>query len=180
GGGVAPSPALPAQRRVGRLQRVAVQLGAGMVEAGDAALDVARLGGVALGLHVQVADDVDALAGRDVLEGYPGRPDDADLADGRAVQPGDGPAGPAEEDVGQRGPLLVAGPLVDVEHHLPGGAGLHPVEVAERQHGPQCGEVDAIGVTFVDVPRQGAETLTEAGGPTGAAAHTTARADRLA
>ena len=48
-----------------------MQLGAGVIEARDAALDVARLGRVALGLYVQISDDVDALAGRDVLEGYP-------------------------------------------------------------------------------------------------------------
>src|SRR4029077_17366067 len=161
-GGVAPSPDFPVQRRVGRLQGVAVQLGAGVIEARDAALDVARLGRVALGLDVQISDDVDTLARRDVLEGYAGRPDGADLADGRPVQPGDRTAGAAEEDVGQRGPLLVAGVLVDVEHYLPAGAGLHPVEVADRHHGPPGGEVDAIGVTLVDVPRQGAETLTEA------------------
>lgn len=62
-----------------------MQLGARVVEAGDAALDVAKLGGVALGLDPQVADDVDTLAGGDVLQGYPGRPDGTDIADCRAV-----------------------------------------------------------------------------------------------
>src|SRR5215469_2933406 len=151
-----------------------------MVEARDAALDVTRRGGVALGLHRQVADDVDPLAGRGVLEGDPGWPDGVNLADRRAVQPGDRSAGPAEEDVGQRGPLLVAGVPVDVEHDLPGGAGLDAVEVADRQHGPQRGEVDAVGVTLVDVPGQRAEALPEAGRAAGAAAHAAAGADRLA
>src|SRR6266581_226807 len=40
--GVAPPCYLPAQRRVGRPERVAVEVGAGMVEARDATPDVAR------------------------------------------------------------------------------------------------------------------------------------------
>jgi hypothetical protein len=44
-----------------------------------------------------------------VVEGDAGWPDGVDLADGRAVQPCDRSAGPAEEDVAQRGQLLVAG-----------------------------------------------------------------------
>ena len=48
---------------------VAVELGAGMVKARDAAPDIAWRRGVAFGLDPKVADDVDALAGRDVLQG---------------------------------------------------------------------------------------------------------------
>jgi len=59
-----------------------VKLGAGMVKARDAAPDIAWLGGVALGLDSQVADDVNALTGCGVLEGDAGWPDGADLADG--------------------------------------------------------------------------------------------------
>ena len=62
-GGVAAASDFPPQRRVCRLQRVAVQLGAGVVEAGDAAPDVTRLRGVPFGLDRQVADDTDAFAG---------------------------------------------------------------------------------------------------------------------
>src|SRR5262245_19557910 len=74
-GGVAPSPDLPAQRRIGGSQRVAVQLGAGMVKARNAAPDITWLGGLAFGLDPQVADDIDALARRGVLQGDAGRPD---------------------------------------------------------------------------------------------------------
>src|SRR5262249_19658437 len=77
-------------------------------------------------------------------------------------------------------PLLVAGVLVDVEHYLPPGAGLYPVEVADRQHGPQPRQVGAVGVALVDVPGQGAEALPESGRPAGTAAYAAARADRLA
>src|SRR5580692_9550874 len=84
-GGVAASSHLPAQRRVGGEQRVAVQFGAGVVEAGDAAPDVAWLRGVSFGLDHQVADDADAFAGPGVLEGDPGRAHGVDLADGWPV-----------------------------------------------------------------------------------------------
>jgi hypothetical protein len=129
--GVAPPCYLPAQRRVGCLERVAVEFGAGVVEARDAAPDVARLGGVAFCFDREVADNVDALAGGGMLEGYVSCPDDVDLADSRAVQPGDGAAGPAEEDVSERGPLIRAGVVVYVEHDLPWGARLHAVEIAD-------------------------------------------------
>ena len=112
--------------------------------------------------------------------GRPGGPDGADLPDRRAVQAGDRSAGPAEEDAGQRFPLPVAGVLVDVEHDLPAGAGMHPVEVTDREHGPQPGQVGAVGVALVDVPGQGAEALPERGRPPGAPAYAPARADRLA
>ena len=62
-----------------------MQFGAAVVEAGDAAPDVAGLGGVAAGLDPEVTEDVDPLAGGGVLQGYPGRPDGADIADCRAV-----------------------------------------------------------------------------------------------
>src|SRR5258708_32976937 len=75
-----------------------------MVVAGDAAPDVAWLGGVAFGLDRQVADDADACAGGGVLKGDPGWPHGVDLADGWAVLPCNRAAGPAEEDVGDRGP----------------------------------------------------------------------------
>jgi hypothetical protein len=94
--------------------------------------------------------------------------------------PCDRPSGPAEEDVGQRGPLLVAGAGVDVEHDLPRGTRLHPVQVADRQHRPQAGQVDSTGVTVADGPGQGAEALPETGRAAGAAADAAARADRLA
>src|SRR6266704_4811895 len=73
--GVAPPCYLPAQRRVGRPERVAVEFGAGMVEARDATPDVARLRGVTFCRDRQVADNVDALAGGSVLEGYASCPD---------------------------------------------------------------------------------------------------------
>ena len=72
-----------------------------------------------------------------------------DFVDGWAVQPCDRSAGPAEEDVGDRGPLVIVGVLVDVEDHLPGGAQLHPVEVAEGHDGVQAGQVKAVGVAVV-------------------------------
>src|SRR6185369_15813628 len=90
-----------------------------------------RLGGVAFCFDRQVADNVDALAGGSVLEGYASCPDEVDLADSRAVQPGDRSAGPAEEDVSDRGLLVLAGVVVDVEHDLPRGARRHAVEVAD-------------------------------------------------
>ena len=96
-----------------------MEFGAGVVEARDAAPDVARLGGVAFCFDRQVADNVDALAGGNVLEGYASCPDEIDLDDSRTVQPGDGAAGPAEEDVSERGPLIRAGVVVYVEHDLP-------------------------------------------------------------
>src|SRR5258705_12769709 len=77
-------------------------------------------------------------------------------------------------------PLAGGGALVDVEHDLPGGARLSPVDVAEGHYGLQAGQVEAVGVAVADVPRQGAEAFPEAGGPAGAAGHATARADRLA
>src|SRR5712675_945180 len=93
-----------------------------MVVAGDAAPDVAWLGGVAFGLDRQVADDADALAGRGVLKGDPGWPHGVDLADGWAVLPCNRAAGPAEEDVGDRGPLAGGGALVDTPAHAPAAA----------------------------------------------------------
>src|SRR5579859_229647 len=131
-GGVPPSPHLPAQRGVSGSQRVAVQFGARVVEAGDPAPDVARVGGVGLSLDPEVADDVDTLAGGDVLQGYPGRPDGADIADCRTVQPRDRSASATEEDVGHRRLLFTAAAVVDIEHHVPRGAGLDPVEVMDR------------------------------------------------
>src|SRR5580700_1089328 len=157
-----------------------MEFGAGVVEARNSAADVAEFGGLAFGLHGHVADDVDALAWCSVFEGDPGAPDRADIADRRAVQACHGSAGPAQEDVGQRGLLPVAGTLVDVEHDLPRGAGLDPVEVTDRQHCPQAGQVGAVGVTVVDVPGQGAEALPETGGPAWPASNAAARADRLA
>ena len=71
-----------------------------MVVAGDAAPDVAWLGGVAFGLGREVADDADAFAGCGVLEGDPGWAHGVDFADGWAVLPCGRSAGPAEEDVG--------------------------------------------------------------------------------
>src|SRR5262249_57764735 len=97
-----------------------------MVKARNAAPDIAWLGGLAFGLDPQVADDIDALARRGVLQGDAGRPDGADLADGRAVKPCDRPAGPAEEDIGQPDPPLAPGGRVHVEHAIPRGARLYP------------------------------------------------------
>jgi len=136
--------------------------------------------GVAFCFDRQVADNVDALAGGNVLEGYASCPDEIDLADSRTVQPGDRSAGPAEEHVSERGPLIRAGVVVYVEHDLPWGARLHAVEVADGHHDPQARQIDAVGVTIVDVPGQGAEALPEAGGSARAATHAAARADRLA
>src|SRR5262245_48607226 len=81
---------------------------------------------------------------------------------------------------GQRGPLLAAGGHVDVEHDIPRGARLHPVQVTDRQHRAQAGQVDAIGVTAVYGPGEGTEALPGTGRPAGATAHAAARADRLA
>jgi hypothetical protein len=75
-----------------------------------------------------------------------------------------------------------------VRHRRPGrrrarpprGARLFPVEVAQGHDGPQVGQVDAVGVAVMDVPRQRAEALPEAGGSAGPAAHAAARADRFA
>src|SRR6516165_5239725 len=100
-----------------------MELGARVVEARDTAADIAGLGGVTFGLHGQVADDVDALAGRGVLKGDPGGPDGVDLADGWAVQACHRATGPAQEDVAEcaRPPLL--GARLNIEPALPGGAG---------------------------------------------------------
>jgi hypothetical protein len=86
---------------------------------------------MAFGLGRQVADDADAFAGRGVLEGDPGWAHGVDFADGWAVLPCGRSAGPAEEDVGDRGLLAGVGVLVDVEHDFPGGSWLDAVEVAE-------------------------------------------------
>jgi hypothetical protein len=104
---VTPSSYLPAQCWVGRLQLAAVQLGAGVVEAGDSAPDITQLGGVSFGLNGEIAGDADAFPGLDVLKGDPGRPDNVNVADGRAVQLRDRSAGPAEENIGYRGPLSI-------------------------------------------------------------------------
>jgi hypothetical protein len=74
-----------------------------VIEAGDATLDVASIGGGAFGLRRQIADDADALADRGVLKGDAGSADDVDLADSGTVLPCDCSALPAEEDVGNRG-----------------------------------------------------------------------------
>ena len=50
------------------------------------------------------------------------------------------------------GPLAGGGALVDVEHDLPGGARMYPVEVAEGHYGLQAGQVEAVGVAVADVP----------------------------
>ena len=92
---------------------------------------------VPFGIDGQVADDADAFAGRGVLDGDPGRAHGEDLADGWSVQPCHRAARAAEEDVGDRGVLAGVGALVDVEHDLPGGARLYPVEVAQGHDGPQ-------------------------------------------
>jgi hypothetical protein len=157
-----------------------VQFGARMVVARDATPDIAQLGGVAFCLDRQVADNVDALAGGGVLEGNASWPDNVDLADGRAVQLSNRAAGPAKEDVSERGLLTLAGAVVYVEHDLPWGTRLHAVKVANGHHHPEAGKIDAIGVTVVDVPGQGAEALPETGGPARAATNAAARADRLA
>src|SRR6185312_10175732 len=92
---------------------------------------------------------------------------------------GDGAAGPAEEDVGERSLLIRAGVVVYVQHDLPWGARLHAVEIADGHHDPQARQIDAVGVTVVDVPGQAAEALPEAGGSARAPSHAAARADRL-
>src|SRR5689334_9859297 len=135
-GGVAASTNLPAQRRVGGEQCVAVELAAGVVEAVDAALDVTGLGGRAFRIDVQVTDDADAFAGRGGFDGDPGRAHGEDLTDGWAVQPCHCASCASEEDVGDRGALTGVGALVDVEHDLPRGARLYPVEVAQGHDGP--------------------------------------------
>jgi hypothetical protein len=59
-----------------------------------------------------------------VFDGDPGRAHGEDLTDGWSVQPCDRAARAAEEDVGDRRALCGVGALVDIEHDLPGGAGL--------------------------------------------------------
>ncbi|MGB6452962.1 MAG: hypothetical protein WBH47_00595 [Streptosporangiaceae bacterium] len=88
-----------------------MKLGTGVIEAGDTTLDVAWIGGVAFGLHRQIADHADALAGRDVLKGDAGSTHGVHLADSWTVLPCDRSAGAAEEDVGERGARWRSFPL---------------------------------------------------------------------
>ena len=120
------------------------------------------------------------LRGLTCSRGDPGRPYHVDLADGRAVQLRHRSAGPAEDDIGHRSPLGIVGIPVDIEHDLPGRARLHPVEIAQRHDGPQVRQVDAVGVTVLDMPRQGAKALPETRRPARAASHTATGADGLA
>ena len=113
-----------------------MKLGTGMIEAGYATPDVAWIGGVTFGLDRQIADDADALARNGVLKDDARPADDMDLADCWTVLPRDCPASPAEENVGNRGPLAVVGLVVDVEHDFPASARLDAVEEADGHHGP--------------------------------------------
>jgi hypothetical protein len=149
-----------------------------MIEAGDATLNVAWIGGVAFGLDRQIADDADALTRSGVVKDDARPTDDLDLADCRTVLPCHRPASPSEQDVGNRGLLSVVGLVVDVEHDFPWSARLYAVEEADRHDGLQPGKVDAVGVAVVDVPRQGAKAFPETGRPAGTAAHAAARVNR--
>jgi hypothetical protein len=134
---VSPSTHLPAQRRVDRLQPVAVQFGAGMIEAGNAALHVTRVRGLSLGLDRQVTQHVDALAWGRVLQRDAGTTNGKNLADSRALLLCHSPPRSAQKDVGQRLELIVLGSLLDIQHGLPRSARLHLVGVADREDRPQ-------------------------------------------
>src|SRR5271165_5393136 len=86
GGGVAPSSHLPVQFGVGRPQPFTVKLGARVVETWDAAPDIAGRGGIALGLHRQIPDDVDAFARLGMLQRYPSRAHNMHLTNRGTVQ----------------------------------------------------------------------------------------------
>jgi hypothetical protein len=68
------------------------------------------------------------------------------------VQVRDGSTGPTEEDIGYRGPLVVIGSPVNVQHDLPRGARLYPVKITNRHDYLQVGQVGPVGVALVDVP----------------------------
>src|SRR3954447_740502 len=91
--GAAASQNFPRQGGVRRSPHVGVQLGAGMVEARDPAPDVSLGGRGTLGLDGEIADHVDAFAGRRMLEGDPCTSYGVNLADCGAVQFGHGAAG---------------------------------------------------------------------------------------
>jgi len=149
---VAPSSHLEAQRGVGGPQHLAVKFGARVVEPRDTASDIAWLRGVTLGLDRQMAYDADPLAGRHVLKADPGRAHDVDLANRRAVQVRNGSAGPAKEDISKRGALAVIGGVVHIQHDFPRGARLYLVEVTQDHDHLQAREIDAVRVTFADMP----------------------------
>jgi hypothetical protein len=68
------------------------------------------------------------------------------------VQVRDGSTGPTEEDIGYRSLLVLIGGPVNVQHDLPRGARLYPVEVTNRHDNLQVGQVCPAGVALVDVP----------------------------
>src|SRR5689334_17698972 len=105
-----------------------------MVVTGNAALDVAGLRRGEFGLDAEEADDVDALAGLNVVDRDPRSFDVVNVADGAAVLVQYRASGAPEEDVGQRAELLVVRALVDVADDFPFGARLLSVVVAQRDH----------------------------------------------
>src|SRR4029079_17916665 len=101
-----------------------------MVEPGYAASHIARSRHRPHGLDGDVADDVDALAGRHVLDCDARRAHRVHLTDSWSVKIRDRPARLAEEDGGERLVLRRAAALVQVEDDLPLRARLDVVEVA--------------------------------------------------
>src|SRR4249919_3190466 len=118
----------PAQCGVVGSGDVGVQLGAWVVEAGNAAGNLSGLASELLGFDGDVAGDMDALAGCRVLHGDVGSPHGVNVADCRSVLRGYGAAGAPEKDRGERGKLGVVGAVVDVEHDLPWCRWLHAIE----------------------------------------------------
>ena len=59
---------------------------------------------------------------------------------------------PAKEDISKRGALAVIGGVVHIQHDFPRGARLYLVEVTQDHDHLQAREIDAVRVTFADMP----------------------------
>jgi|SRR6516162_5490761 hypothetical protein len=161
------------------MQKVAMEFSAGMVIPRDTASHDAWGRRLSLRLDRQVADHVDPLAGRHMLQCDLGAADGDNLADGRPIELGNSSTRSAQEDVGQGVSLSIVSTIVDIEDDLPPSARLHVIEVANREDRPKVRKVQASGVTVKDVPGKGAEALSIARWPNRKATHAATRADRL-
>ena len=129
-----------------------MQLRARMVESWDTTLHLAWLRCLAVRFDGEMADDIDPLP-----RGYVFQEDSCasygeNLADCWPVQLRDPASGSTEEDVGQRVVLGTSGALVHIEHDFPGRAGYDVVEVADGKYYATVREINAVCMTFIDVP----------------------------
>src|SRR5580704_5985390 len=119
GGKAAPPVQLPAQRGVVDAKRASDDLLARLVEARYAAGDRGGRLHQRLGAHSEVGAGANGPAPGHVRQLNAGTPHSVDRADGgREIAQG-GAARPAQEDRGQRGVLLVVGPLIEVKADPP-------------------------------------------------------------